>query len=401
MFYGRGHPGNMEKHFQELKAHGSVYSVTNVVCVDGIVGCALAERWFGSRCDMQTSWQELVNFSQDLPSVVQRGRNIFVNLGHMERNLVSSSRMSFAETLASVFSFTNRTMLEESDVEMQVLAREPLYKWQTLTAARGLILNPHVWYEMLPKLLPSVGYYFTPHSASVVPLVVEGAMDSSGKAPESAVAAIIEFGRVLALQAMALCEDLVFPTQKLVAALVPHKRQILNMKVLRQCKRLREAFVAISEDDKEKMSSPHLYTYLGGGVPHQPPQGYGLVFRGLSHDVADHLCALVSFYTDTPVDYQLIVPKQAMEPKARDAFVNLRMEKIEGIRKRLCEKCSVDGHLWPCNMCRKKQENHCKFCGKTHDVTRDGNIANPACSWFQLAARRADLRYKDLLHEVE
>ena len=89
-----------------------------------------------------------------------------------------------------------------------------------------------------------------------------------------------------------------------------------------------------------------------------------------------------------------------MEPKERDAFVNLRMEKIEGIRKRLLAKNSWDGDLWPCNLRCKNQDNLCILCGKTHDVTRDGDAANPVCSWIQLAESRAPLGIQDIKLEL-
>ena len=397
-------PDVWKKHFEELR--GNKYSVTDVECADGIVGCAVAESWFGFRCNIWSSWHALVNFSADLPGLVQRGRDMFGSSFSMERHLGSSSRMSFAQSLASVCAVKNPTKLEPSDDDIDAINRESfLYDWQTLTDSRGLILNPPLFYEMLPKLLPSVGYYFTPTSAQVVPLLVEGAMNSSGYAPESVIAAIIEFGRVLALQAMTLCANKslfpLFPGKIMVGALVPHKRQILNMQVLRQCKSLREAFVVIAEDDKDKMSSPYLYTYLGGGVPHQPPQGYGLVFRGLSHDVADCLCALVSVYTETAPDYRLIVPKKAMDPKAREDAVNLRIEKIESIRKELYHEFSSRGLPWPCDLCKKMKDNYCKLCGEKHVITCEDNVENSACPFKQLAHGLAELGFDAVLSDIE
>ena len=75
-------------------------------------------------------------FSQNLPDVVQRGRTQhLVKLGYGERHLASPSRISFAETLASVLSFTNDKPREEVDVEMDLPVGETVYKWKTITSA--------------------------------------------------------------------------------------------------------------------------------------------------------------------------------------------------------------------------------------------------------------------------
>ena len=150
------------------------------------------------------------------------------------------------------------------------------------------------------------------------------------------------------------------------------------MQVLRQCKSLREAFVVTSEDDKDKMDAPYLYTYLGGGVQHQPPQGYGWVFRGLPLELADCLCALVSVYTESNPDYQFIVPKKAMEAVARETAVNQRLDKIQSIRKEMSREFASSGLPWPCNLCKKINENYCRLCGDTHVISCEGNLENSA-----------------------
>ena len=122
------------------------------------------------------------------------------------------------------------------------------------------------------------------------------------------------------------------------------------------------------------------------------------MFRGLSHDVADFLCALVLFYCNSSVDRELIVPKKAMDWKDRNDFVNLREDRIEYIRMRLCKKFILEGFPWPFDVNQKEQENLCMLCGGTHVVKRNGNIVMPVCPCYRLAARRADSCYKDLQH---
>ena len=345
-------PDVWKKHFEELR--GNAYAVTNIECAHGNVGWAVAQSWFELHDRLLPSKLALINFSRDLPACVKRGRDMIGRARHVG----SPSRISFTQSLVSVCAIKNPTKVEPSEDDIDAIKRQSsLYAWQSLEDARSLILNPPSFHEMLPKLLPSVGYYFSPTSAQVVPMLVEGALNKSGYAPENIIADIIDFGRVLALQTMTLCANKkFFPSfsdKIMVGAFVPHKRQILNMQVLRQCKNLREAFVITTEDDIENMRSSYLYTYLGGGVPHQPPQGYGLVFRGLSHDVADCLCALVSFYTATALDRRLIVPRQAMDPQDMEDKVNLRIEKIECIRRKLECEFSSFGLPWPCNLSKK------------------------------------------------
>ena len=173
------------------------------------------------------------------------------------------------------------------------------------------------------------------------------------------------------------------------------------MQVLRQCKSLREAFVITEEDEKENMSSSYLYTYLGGGVTHQPPQGYGLVFRGLSPDVADCLCALVSFYTNIAIDRQLIVPRCALEPQEFEEQVNLRMGKIECIRQKLDGEFSASGLLWPCNLSKKIKERYCKSCGGKHIISCEDTVEHSKCPFQKIAHGLANLGFDAVLSDTE
>ena len=50
-----------------------------------------------------------------------------------------------------------------------------------------------------------------------------------------------------------------------------------------------------------------------------------------------------------------------MDPKARETAVNQRLEKIESIRKELSRELSSSGLPWPCNLCKKINENYCRL----------------------------------------
>jgi hypothetical protein len=337
-------PDTWKMHFKVLSAPGSKYSTTVVVCDRDSVGRATAEDWFGDHRDMKTSWETLVKYSQNLPAVVKQVHDEYdTKMGQQQRNAVRLHRTSLAETLASILSFTHgsrKNVFSGWDVPM----RGPLYEWKHDTEARSLVGNTKMFHDILRKLLPSVGYYFTASSATVVAMIAEGSVDDQGYVTEEAASAMIAFGRILALQVMDICGWSVCPGQKLVAALVPHKRQVLKMLTLRQCKSMREALMVTAETDKSDMSNPCLYTYLGGGVPHQPPQGYGLVFRGMPHALANTLCALLLVYAKSPADVRLFVPKKAMEFEERAVAVAQRIAAVE----RLCSEIEKSFQLVVC-----------------------------------------------------
>ena len=57
-----------------------------------------------------------------------------------------------------------------------------------------------------------------------------------------------------------------------------------------------------------------MYAYLGGGVPWDPPFGYGLVFRELPIHLAARLAAVVLCLARGVVDPQFIAMKSAVDP---------------------------------------------------------------------------------------
>jgi hypothetical protein len=55
----------------------------------------------------------------------------------------------------------------------------------------------------------------------------------------------------------------------------------------------------------------HLYAYIGGGVPHRPPNTYALVFKHMPLYVARRALALLLYHTGAPVDPSMFACKQS------------------------------------------------------------------------------------------
>ena len=81
----------------------------------------------------------------------------------------------------------------------------------------------------------------------------------------------------------------------------PHKmRGVQNHDVL-DCSAPREALVVCSADDSASKMNSLSYSFLGGGVPCDPPHGHGLVSRGVPLPIAERYLAVVLFFSNGSV----------------------------------------------------------------------------------------------------
>ena len=116
--------------------------------------------------------------------------------------------------------------------------------------------------------------------------------------------------------------------------LVPHKRKMLGSHLIQECRGLREAQVITSrtvEGEEERFS----YTYIGGGVPHQPPFSYPLVTREMALTYADILMAIYMFLSNANPEKVMFVRRQntninqRLTPKEKDGEIEKRISAIE------------------------------------------------------------------------
>ena len=104
--------------------------------------------------------------------------------------------------------------------------------------------------------------------------------------------------------------------EEVCVKLVPHKRKLLGSIRVAECHTLRDAqlITTTSAEGVEKRLS---YTYIGGGVPWEPPFTYPLVTRELSLEVADRLMAVFVCLGLTNLSRDLFVRKQNTDMSSR------------------------------------------------------------------------------------
>ena len=199
----------------------------------------------------------------------------------------------------------------------------------------------------MSHLLRTVAYTFGDSSAQVVPGVLH---KSFGDAQVQA--ATIALQRLI----MLLCAYIhsgrcstIIPQ----VLLVPHKRRRLGTFQIKECHSNRDAQVldlgaegrAAHDDWKSGWLA---YSYIGGGVPNDPPCVTGLVSRHLPLDVADCLFAVLMFITGSTIQNQCFIakpPSSCVQVADADARRDLRQTLIskreEMVSRRAAEVLAV------------------------------------------------------------
>ena len=116
------------------------------------------------------------------------------------------------------------------------------------------------------------------------------------------------------------------PNTNFIVQHVPHKRKMLQDRVVKYCKSARSAQVIYPAEIKAESAAlsikpprdTHMaYSYLGGGVEWQPPSTYPLVTRGLNLECADRYHALLTFLGNGKVNADMFVCKRSANPTQR------------------------------------------------------------------------------------
>ena len=109
---------------------------------------------------------------------------------------------------------------------------------------------------------------------------------------------------------------------------------MLGTHLIQECHGLREAQVITSrpvEGEEERLS----YTYIGGGVPHQPPFSYPLVTREMSLTYADWLMVVYMFLSNAEPEKVMFVRRQntnitkRLTSEHKDAEIETRISAIQ------------------------------------------------------------------------
>jgi hypothetical protein len=96
---------------------------------------------------------------------------------------------------------------------------------------------------------------------------------------------------------------------------------------LRQCWSERQALVLVPETSPVAASAM-LYTYIGGGVDHQPPNTYPLVFRSMPFSVGASLAAQAAEVMGIDIEMSMIYCRDAKRSQAERTSEEERFLKL-------------------------------------------------------------------------
>ena len=91
----------------------------------------------------------------------------------------------------------------------------------------------------------------------------------------------------------------------------PHKMRVVQKHAVSDCRTEREALVICAANNPASEMKSLSYSYLGGGVPWDPPHGHGLVSRGVPLPLAERYLAVVLFFSNGSVMKEFFCSRSA------------------------------------------------------------------------------------------
>ena len=189
---------------------------------------------------------------------------------------------------------------DDTDDDDDDSVADPKLQTRSRQGAADFVSRPDALNRLKGQLVPFPIVTIKNHQALVVFLVADASRSVDGRSPEPVVESMISVGRQIAMlvwEKFSVEENL----KGACAALVPHKMKVVkvdNKNVeLRECWSERKAFVllralATATPGQPDLHETLLYTYIGGGVPHQPPNTYPLVFKQMPLNIAACVAAV-------------------------------------------------------------------------------------------------------------
>lgn len=195
--------------------------------------------------------------------------------------------------------------------------------------------------SLLPHVLRTVSYVFGKSHGQVVPMILHRTAEHD----EDVKTHMVELQRVVLVCCATLYRDDIVDDEHVRFVSIPHKVRQLAGHTVHDCWSDREAHVLCAMSAPSSMKMTWLsYAYLGGGVPWDPPFGYGLVYKHMPIRVADRLLAVLLFCSGGAVDPKCFVCKsaddreQASPSGDRDALIQERAEAVAGHIRDLNDK---------------------------------------------------------------
>ena len=217
------------------------------------------------------------------------------------------------------------------DTSDDIPGTTPTPQWacpQDARRALGLNVEPDALSALKMQMVPWPTISIKNGFVHICILVLDASVLPHGGPPQQIVERVIHAGRLLALLLWyRLPDDL----KGARAMLVPHKLKRVTVNnqsiTLRQCWSERQALVLVPETSLVAASAI-LYTYIGGGVDHQPPNTYPLVFRSMPFSVGASLAAQAAEVMGIDIEMSMIYCRDAKRSQAERTSEEERFLKL-------------------------------------------------------------------------
>ena len=207
-----------------------------------------------------------------------------VALNHNDdKNEEPGDRVDADEGQSATLSGVSGSVAERSGIDDAVVPPELLPGW-TPTEYASIVREHLCCRQLLPHLLGTASYVFSHDQAQVVPMILHRTADSSPGVTDM----MIALQRQIVYYVILMIERSQSSEETLAVKHVPHKVRRIGGHTAKDCWSDRQAQVLYRGGKSEVLG----YSYLGGGVPFDPPYGFGLVSRRLPLPVADRLFAV-------------------------------------------------------------------------------------------------------------
>jgi hypothetical protein len=181
--------------------------------------------------------------------------------------------------------------------------------------------------RLVPNLLRTVSFFFNEVNAQVVPMVIHLKPDI-----EAAVTDMVHLQRLMWFCTVSIYKKDLGNNEVLYFMIKPHKMRVVQKHAVSDCRTEREALVICAANNPASEMKSRSYSYLGGGVPWDPPHGHGLVSRGVPIQTAERYLAVVLFFSKGTVNKECFIHRGAAntvrEKEAKELQISQSVDRV-------------------------------------------------------------------------
>ena len=303
--------------------------------------------WWEVPSDVQSRlWSRIIELIYPLPARLHEYRLARLGRSAYQAHVVEVDLSTAGVNMLMSVATSDTTETQENPGHDETL-KQARSNWHR--GAAIFTVTPHVspLHQLRHRLLKPIGMIFRGSRAQVVPYFFETTVhEDSGKIPARVVEDIVNAGRLLTLFTV----KFFLRAEDHAVTLTPHKRRDLKavdanfFRRVWDCSTERDALVVATcdKDHPPRIEESCIYSYIGGGVPFQPPFAYGYVCRYMPLDIAQSLMATCLFFAGSkpekrmfmyrvPNTMTLTIKKQEIDEKIDSMFdaVSLKLASLE------------------------------------------------------------------------